>query len=502
MTDYKPMPLTQFPNSVGRFIRETAASMQCDPAFVALPALSTLAAAIGTTRMIQLKPGWVEPAIVWTCIIARSGTLKSPAWEAAVKPLADAEHRAQLSNQEASAEYETAKLYYEKELAKWKRDKVGTNCPPQKPEPPPRVRHVVGDVTLEALAPILAENPRGVLVARDELAGWVRGFDQYKASGRGGDAAAWLELHRAGRVSVDRKTDRRTIYLPRAAASVCGTIQPSIFAAVMRGEHFESGLAARILVAQPPERCKRFTAEGPSRSGVEGYAETIGRLLQLNHVRREHGLEPARLKLSPDARRFWKEWYDRHAVRQYEAADDAEAAALAKLEAYAARFALVFQLVHDPNAVEINADCIAPGCSLADWFADEAERVYLRLADDDETAELRRLVEWITRKGGEVTARELARALRAYPTVADAESALDRLVGADVGTWTYAAGGHTGRRPSRVFRLFGTNKGTSAPSPADAPTADETPPGDAESGVLSASALSARPGDDGEWGEV
>ncbi|MGC8625428.1 MAG: DUF3987 domain-containing protein [Phycisphaerae bacterium] len=46
------------------------------------------------------------------------------------------------------------------------------------------------DSTVEALASVLAENPRGVLLERDELQGWFASFDRY-AKGSGGDLAAY-----------------------------------------------------------------------------------------------------------------------------------------------------------------------------------------------------------------------------------------------------------------------------------------------------------------------
>jgi hypothetical protein len=41
--------------------------------------LSSLGAAIGNSRSIKLKPGFVQPPVIWTGIIGRSGSRKSPA---------------------------------------------------------------------------------------------------------------------------------------------------------------------------------------------------------------------------------------------------------------------------------------------------------------------------------------------------------------------------------------------------------------------------------------
>ena len=53
----------------------------------------------------------------------------------------------------------------------------------------------LSDTTVEALAPILRVNPRGLLLARDELAGWIGSFDRYSGKGKSGaDAANWLSM--------------------------------------------------------------------------------------------------------------------------------------------------------------------------------------------------------------------------------------------------------------------------------------------------------------------
>jgi hypothetical protein len=144
--------------------------------------------------------------------------------------------------------------------------------------------------------------------------------------------------------------------------------------------------------------------------------------------------------------------------------------------------------VDDPAAQEVGEDHIQRGTGLADWFANEAERVYGELADDEETTALRQLVDWIGRKGGTVTPRDLSRGLRAYPTVDDAEGALDGLVKVGAGKWSDPAPGPDGGRPSRRFTLI-------VRASADA---DETAAAGPQTEVSSASAGRITPRDDGE----
>src|SRR5262249_5136593 len=118
---------------------------------------------------------------------------------------------------------------------------------------------VCSDTTVERLGELLEENPRGLLCARDELSGWLGSFSRYKGNAAGSDLPAWLEFHRAGPVTIDRKTsEKKTLFIDRAAVSVCGTIQPGILAKAMRGDFLDSGLVARLLLAMPPKARKQW----------------------------------------------------------------------------------------------------------------------------------------------------------------------------------------------------------------------------------------------------
>src|SRR5262249_15366477 len=130
----------------------------------------------------------------------------------------------------------------------------------EKPEEPVCPRLVVSDITIERLSEVLEDNPRGVLVARDELSSWLYSFTRYKGGGGVSDVPNWLELHHAGTLMYDRKTgDRRTIIVSKAAASVTGGIQPGTLARALSSEYREAGLGARLLLAMPPKVVKKWS---------------------------------------------------------------------------------------------------------------------------------------------------------------------------------------------------------------------------------------------------
>ena len=86
--------------------------------------------------------------------------------------------------------------------------------------------------------------------------------------------------------------------------------------------------------------------------------------------------DPVEVPPSPEALDAFKGFYDAHARRQIEAPTEALEAAFAKLEAAAARLALILALAREPKAQEVDFASMAAGILLAEWFAHEAERVY------------------------------------------------------------------------------------------------------------------------------
>jgi hypothetical protein len=167
--------------------------------------------------------------------------------------------------------------------------------------------------------------------------------------------------------------------------------------------------------------------------------------------------------------------------------DDDLAAAFSKIEAYAARFALIHHVVthlegvhtHDSGAVGLNS--LEAGITLARWFANETERVYSALVEDAETRRLRELAERVREAGGRMTTRELQKTnSRKYRTADAAERDLESLATAGWGLWEKcnpSTGGHT-KREFVLHPTFDTSDTRlEAECPAEPPTFDTSAAG-------------------------
>jgi hypothetical protein len=323
---------------------------------------------------VEVKPGWTEPPVIWSAVVAESGSGKTPALTAATRFTNEAQEERFRDFGMAMADHEADKAAHDERVAAWRRSK-GKPEAGEPPGPPPVAptpeRLVVADTTLEALVSLLASNPRGVLVAVDELAGWLGAFDQYR-SGRGGaDCPRWLSMHTAGPVTVDRKLSG-TVHVASAAVSVTGGIQPGVLTRALGLQHVENGLLARLVLTMPP-RLPRKWATGTAGIGTTTDMTRLFSTLYNLPVSHEG---PLVLDLEPDAADLFRGWWEAIEEEQRAAAGPV-ASMLAKVEALAARLALVVHVVrqaHDTvDGLEAGGRVVdtsmAAGIELARWVA-------------------------------------------------------------------------------------------------------------------------------------
>ncbi len=455
--EWVPFPVATLPDPIRTYTVEAAAGIGVDPSMIALPLLTAAAAAIGNSRRVEVRPGWIEPPVIWSAIVAESGSGKTPALSAALRFVHEVQAERFRDHGAAMADHEADVAAHEKQVTAWRRSKNKADAahPGPPPSPPTAERFVTSDITTEALAVLLGANPRGVLVAVDELAGWFGGFDAYR-SGRGGaDAPRWLSMHSAGPVTVDRKGSG-ALFVPSAAVSVTGGIQPGTLVGALGQRHVENGMLARLVLTMPPRLPRKWTTTAPGFATVDAMTRLWGTLLTIPVP----ATGPRVLDLSPDAVPLFVDWYGEIGAEQ-SATTGPVASMLSKVEALAARLALVVHVVRqahgDTDAGDrIDAVSMSAGIALARWAAGEARRVYrVLLADgaastttqDDEAA-----VQWIEARGGFATIRDIGHGLTRFKAPGAAEAVCRRLVASGRATREVAT---TGGRPADGIRLVG-----------------------------------------------
>jgi hypothetical protein len=162
--------------------------------------------------------------------VADSASGKTPAQEAALRPL-------QVLADEERDKYEAARKEYD-------RAREGTIVGPE----PREKRYVTTDCTPQRLTQLLQHDD--VLLARDELSGWVGGMDAYS---KGAERQAMMQAWSGAQIRVDRRNrDGEAVVRAGFVMNVVGGIQPAMLDAMVADVGAgDDGFCARFLWAWP-----------------------------------------------------------------------------------------------------------------------------------------------------------------------------------------------------------------------------------------------------------
>jgi hypothetical protein len=394
-------PAEALPKEAQRLVTEGAAAIGCPPDAIGLAALVALGSAIGNSRVIQPKKDWTEGPAIFAAVISDPGEKKTAAVKQATNPARKLENKLQRAHEAALDEHAADLRAHEVDR------RAARNA--GEPEPPPpraplasRVR--VNDTTVEALIPILKDNPRGLLLERDELVGWVKGMDQYKAGGRGNERQFWLSVWSNEPVSVDRKGQQGPVSVLRPFIGVIGSIQPDVLPEL--AENREDGMLERFLFAYPTTRNAMWTEDDISEGALVGYRELYHRLRDLSMSKDEDGdpIEVA-VTFSPEAKEAYIDVYNEHRREMGQPGFPRYLRSVwAKLEAYTLRLMLIIaccRFTANGVAERIETEDVLRAVSLIDYFKDQARRVFGALRGFDEKKRLLEDVSrFVEREGG------------------------------------------------------------------------------------------------------
>jgi hypothetical protein len=473
----QPFPTVALPRVLRTFATDAAAALGVPIECIAMPMIATCAASIGATCRIAITPTWSEPAVLWAVTLMDSGSLKTPAYNAAMAPLRAAQRLAEED--------------HARRLAEFKKGQNGgplgdyageggpggdaTVTPPQGGEEPVPVDYYTSDSTVEALALLFARNPRGLALTRDELSGFFASFGAYKG-GRGGDEAAYLEFYNAGSVKLNRASGKR-IFVNVAALSIFGTCQPTVFVDAIgakgrNANQVENGLAARFLIACPPSSVKRW--QEPKSFESRHYQSLIADLLSIPlQLDADGRAEPAMIRMTAEANAAFATFVNEHGEQTAAISNAALRYHYAKLEAVAARMALIFYLcdgaTHDLGSQpHIQTRHVLAGIAVARWCGREALRVYDGYVSAAEQ-EKQQLLEEIRAHGGVISPWEMRRLRRRWADPMAAEMVLRSLARAGWGTLAVEEPGPKGGRPALRFRLHNMDTPDTATQSAETP---------------------------------
>jgi len=423
--DYLPavdlFPVDVLPQPLQRYVNETAQAFGCPVDYPAVSVLAHMGAAIGNTRVIAVKSTYRASGALYVGIVGEPGAVKTHPLIFVSAPVdrrqdslimdfrrAWAEY--QEANQEAAEEVKEAKKEArkkKKEGAMTSEEAIATTLKLYDgPKKPILQRIVTSDSTVEALCELLADNPRGMLLKRDELIGWGRGMDMYR-KGKGTDRQFYLSALSHAPYTLDRKSnkDKLPINIPRPFLCVLGCLTPDMLSEFSDEQGRDDGFVDRVMWTYPDiDRCVLWSEQTVSEQAVAAWESVLQKLWTLQLCCESGHYTPKAVELLPAAKRAWVEFYN--AITMELAADDFPSYLVGpwkKLRDFGARLTLI---IHEARYAcgETRAEAMVDEASvwaaarLVDYFKTHVIRVHAMMGSKTQLPEAdAALVEAVTK---------------------------------------------------------------------------------------------------------
>jgi putative DNA primase/helicase len=391
------LPADLLPLPLRPWVEDIAERMQVPLEFPAIPALVTLAAIVG--RRIAMHPkandDWVVVPNLWGGIIAPPGMLKSPALTEALKPIrrlaAEAREDYEQRLREIGPKLETmkAKEAAIKDLLRQAfKGKTKQGSPEELEDTLRSVReeikgleenllerrYIVNDSTVEKLGELLAVNRFGLLLERDELAGWLRSLER---DDRKGDREFFLEAWNGLNPYTYDRIGRGTIHIPALCLSLIGGIQPAKFSRYVSeaidGANAADGLLQRFQLLVWPEKTEdwRLVDAAPDLAARDTAFKVFAAIdrCDFDLEQPEKGGMPT-MRFAGDAQALFYDWLSQlegrlrsHDLQQWPAFESH----LAKYRSLMPSLALIFHLVERVMSGTSGPVSLGAAQLAADW---------------------------------------------------------------------------------------------------------------------------------------
>lgn len=301
LPDVEPFDEFLLPESFRQWVTDISNRMQVPIDMGGVAVMVALASVVGT--QIRIKPkqqdDWTINPNIWGCVVGRAGVKKSPVLSEIMKPLNSLELAYRKDYEKATTEFEASKRV-NKQMEKVVNQKIKKLLDDDKVEEaqqaalkleedtipqPTRRRLVVNDVTIQKLGELLNENPNGLLLSRDELAGFLNSLDQ---QGNEEYRAFYLEAWNGlGSFTYDR-IGRGTVHISNVSVCIMGGIQPSRIEEhvrrAARGSSGDDGFIQRmqLLVYPDMEKDYVYMDKKPDKKAISDAFAVFKRLANID----------------------------------------------------------------------------------------------------------------------------------------------------------------------------------------------------------------------------
>lgn len=366
-------PIDIFPKEIQFYMNECAQKLDSNIDYMGVSMLWLISVCIGNSYEIEVKKGWIENGVLWVAVVGKAGIGKTPSINNVIFPL-------MKENSKEIKRYiqESEKYNHFQSLSKKEKEDYPEVFQPKKSQ------FIANDITLEALVDLHQESDNAVGVFKDELAGWLKDMNKYRA---GSDLEFWLSCWSSKSVSMNRKTAKSS-FVERPFIPVLGGIQPTVFNSFSTEENKENGFMDRMLLSYPEASVDVYNDSELDYQTIKWYSENIKKFYQgvksLVKRNEDGDILATKVKWSVDAKAQWIRIFNKiTAAQNNENENEYLKSMYPKQKSYIPRFALLINSFEsffndEVGQMEITKESILKAEKLSDYFVLNAKKIKLQ----------------------------------------------------------------------------------------------------------------------------
>ena len=357
---------------------------------ILLPTVATLINPDTQLELIQGTNFYAKP-ILFSGIVAESGSAKSPTLKAILDPFKRLQY-------EADREYQEKWELYQAQLSEWKKQKKTERG--ESPEEPIPKEYFINDFTAEAVSLIQSQQPnKGLLMEFDELSALVNAQNAYRG-GKGSDAEKILSGRDGTGIKVNRASGKR-LANPRSTFSITGGIQRDTLRSQMGDLRDSRGHWARFIWAVLPILEAKFPDEEPTINVSEmlyGLYQTIEALPAVTYT------------LDSQARQLYGDWFRTLETKKMTEPNQALRAVYSKFKRTTGELALLLHTIwsafyQQQPSLQVGPAMMELAISLSQVYIGQVRLIYGEAeAEHGELSPLLKKLIELSQRRGELTA--------------------------------------------------------------------------------------------------
>lgn len=390
------LPLSIIPVPFRAWIADMSHRMQCPPDIAAATAIVMVGSIIGTGCGIRPKrrDEWLLIPNLFGAAVGRPGiVMKSPTIAEMLTPLnkleAEAKEIFDVDMKKHSIDLECLKVERETIKRSAVKNKAGASIDDLKakltsldePIAPIWRRYRTNDATTEKLSELLNENPRGLLVFRDELLGFLNSWEK---QGHEQDRAFFLEGWNGLGDNYTDRIGRGTVYTKNMCISIFGSIQPEKLQQYLY-KMTDDGMFQRFQVLVYPDEPENWNlidqlVNGEAKQRASFITKVLSTMdFKLIGAEFKEGDKTPYLHFINDAQEFFYEWLTDLEKKIRSKEDELISEHLAKYRKLMPALALVFHLIDVADGEvtgAISLDATERAAAYCDYLEEHARRIY------------------------------------------------------------------------------------------------------------------------------